>query len=293
LPDLKIKDLLNLIKLNTIQGFTQPPARYTEASLIKALEQLEIGRPSTYAPTMDTIQYRGYIKREGAYLVPTDVAFAVIKLLLKEFDEVVDYKFTAQLEKDLDKIADGEQTRKKVLNEFWQPFSKDLKTAEKSIKKEDFQEKTGKKCPECGKPLITKFGRFGKFQACSGYPKCKYSEPLIDADDKKEEKEIKEQIDEKCEKCGSKMILKDGKFGQFLACSKYPKCKFTKAILKKTGDKCPECKKGEVIEKKTKKGRIFWGCSNYPKCKWASWTKPGENNKESGSENNEKNNKNN
>lgn len=280
LPNLKIKDELNLVKLDAIQNFTKPPARYTEASLIKALEQLEIGRPSTYAPTMDTIQYRGYIKKEGAYLIPTDIAYAVIKLLLKQFDEIIDYKFTAQLENDLDSIADGKLTRKKVLDEFWQPFSKDLKIAEKNIKKEDFQEKTGENCPECKKPLIERFGRYGRFQACSGYPKCKFSQPIVDAENKKEEKEIEKQTQEKCEKCGSEMVLKEGRFGQFLACTKYPKCKFTKAILKKTGDKCPDCKKGEVIEKKTKRGKVFWGCSNYPKCKWASWVKPGEEKKD-------------
>lgn len=283
IPELKNGDNLNLIKLDGIQKFTKAPARYTEASLIKKLESLEIGRPSTYAPTMGTIIDRGYINKDGAYLVPTDLAKEVTKVLVGKFEDVVDYKFTAHMEKDLDKIADGKMDKVEVLDEFWKPFSKNLEAQKKTIKKSDFQTETGEKCPECKKPLVEKWGKYGKFLACSGFPDCKYSRPLVKSGDKKEEKEVeKKMVDKKCPKCGGKLMLKESRFGQFLACENYPKCKFTESVLNKTGQKCPECGKGDVVVKKTKKGKTFWGCSNYPKCKWASWTKPGENDKKLG-----------
>ncbi len=283
IPELKNGDNLNLIKLDGVQKHTKALARYTEASLIKKLESLEIGRPSTYAPTMDTIITRGYINKDGAYLVPTDLAKEVIKVLVDKFKDVVDYDFTAHMEKDLDEIADGKMDKVKVLDDFWKPFSKNLELQKKTIKKSDFQTETGEKCPECKKPLVEKWGKYGKFLACSGFPDCKYSRPIVKSGDKSEDKEVEKKIvDKKCPKCKGALILKESRFGQFLACENYPKCKFTESVLNKTGQKCPDCKNGDVVVKKTKKGKTFWGCSNYPKCKYASWTKPAETNQEDG-----------
>jgi DNA topoisomerase-1 len=237
---------------------------------------------------METIIYRGYINKDGAYLIPTDLAFEVIKLLKNKFENVVDYKFTAHMEKDLDRVANGKMTKKQVLDEFWIDFAKNLEKQKTTINKSDYQTVTKEKCPECKKSLVEKWGRFGKFLACSGFPECKYSRPLVESGDKKEKEKIETEIkDRKCPKCKSPLVLKESRFGQFLACTKYPECKFTESILKTTGQKCPDCEKGDVVVKKTKKGKTFWGCSNYPKCKYASWTKPGENNDELRSKNQE------
>jgi len=269
LPELSEKEILDLIKLAPLQHFTKPSARYTEATLVKTLEKEGIGRPSTYAPIMSTIQSRGYVKKEGRYFIPEEIGFVVNDLLVKHFPDIVDIKFTAQMEGDLDEIASGDKKWVPVISDFYTPFEDNLKKKEKQVSKKDFQEKTKKKCPKCGKSLVIKFGRFGKFLACEGYPECKYTEPLG------EEKKIKkEYTKEKCEKCGAKMEIKHGKFGPFLACSNYPKCKNTKPIIKKIGVKCPKCKEGDIIERKSKKGRVFYGCSNYPKCNFALWNKP-------------------
>jgi len=275
MPNLKKGDFLILKNLDLQQKFTKPIARFTEAGLIKTLEKMGIGRPSTYAPTIDTIQKRGYIQKEGKYLLPKEIAFIVIKLLKEKFEEIVDYKFTANMEKELDKIAEGKLKRKEALDSFWFKFEKHLNKQKKNLKKEDYQEITKEKCPECGKNLVIKFGRYGKFLACSGFPECKFSKPIFEENNEKQKKEIEQIIaNKKCKKCGSEMILKDGRYGKFLACKNYPKCKYTEPILEKIGQKCPECEKGDVVVKRTRKGKIFWGCSNYPKCKWASWSKP-------------------
>lgn len=270
LPPLKVKEPLNLEKILPSQHFTEPPARYTEASLIKALESYGIGRPSTYAPTISTIQDRHYVKIEEGKFVPEEIGVLVTKLLKKHFPNIVDYDFTAKVEDELDDIADGKMDWPEVIKEFYEPFNKNLKAKSKELSKSDItEEKIDEKCPKCGKGLVIKMGRFGKFISCTNYPKCKYSRPYID-------KKIEQKVDnEKCEKCGGEMVVKEGRFGPFLACKKYPKCRFTKSLPQK-GPKinCPECKKGEVIARHTKRGRKFWGCSNYPKCKWASWTEP-------------------
>lgn len=275
LAEFKVNEVMSLLKILPEQHFTQPPARYSDATLIKKLEELEIGRPSTYAPIINTIQQRKYIVREGRYFVPTDVAYIVIDLLTKYFGNIVDYGFTAKMENDLDDIADGKIKWVPVIKDFYLPFEKNVKEKEEDLKKADFTtlEMTDEKCPECDKNLVVKLGRFGKFLSCSGYPECKYAKPL------EEDKAFDENGEEikdfgKCTECSDGVfILKKGRFGKFLACSNYPKCKTTKPFLEKIGVKCPKCSNGEVVVKKAK-GRIFYGCSKYPDCDYSSWKKP-------------------
>ncbi|TES97305.1 type I DNA topoisomerase [Patescibacteria group bacterium] len=274
LPELKEGDELELIKLIPNQHFTEPPPRYTEASLVKTLEKEGIGRPSTYAPTMSTIIERGYVEKKEKKFYPTDTGIVVNDLLVEHFPEIVDLKFTAQMEEELDEIAEGKLQWRKVIGDFYKPFKKHLTKKEGQIdKKKVTEEKTKEKCDKCGKPMVIKLGRFGKFLSCSGYPECKNAKPLPEQQ-KEEEKLQKEYADEKCEKCGAPMVLKRGRFGRFLGCSKYPDCKGIKPISKKTGVKCPKCKKGELVEKTTKKGRTFYACDQYPKCDHAVWNKP-------------------
>ncbi|MDD3887475.1 MAG: type I DNA topoisomerase [Patescibacteria group bacterium] len=272
LPELTKNEILDFVKLLPGKHMTEPPARYSEATLIKALEEQGIGRPSTYAPTLSTIQLRNYVtKDENRKFYPTEVGILVDDLLVKHFPQIVDIKFTALMEESLDKIAEGEKKWQPTIKEFYDPFAKNLKTKETEVKK--FEEETGKKCPKCGKPVVIKYGRFGKFQACSGFPECKFAEPIESEKKEKEELE-KKYAGEKCEKCNSPMIIKQGRFGQFLACSKYPECKTTKPIEKTTGVKCPKCGKGDIIEKRSKRGKTFFACNQYPKCKNAYWSKP-------------------
>ena len=278
LPELNKEEILELIKLISEQHFTQPPARYTEASLVKILEEYGIGRPSTYASIISVIQDRKYVEKDDQKrFVPAEIGFTVIDILKEHFPKIVDVKFTANVEENLDKISEGKQEWQNTLKEFYEPFEKNLKDKTKEVKKEDFQKKLGRKCPECKSELVEKFGRFGKFIACSNYPECKYTEKSTE--DKRKEEEIRknegnEKGDIICDKCGSKMEIKNGPYGMFLGCSKYPDCKNIKKIENKTGVKCPECKEGDLIERKTKKGKIFYSCSKYPKCKFALWDKP-------------------
>ncbi len=277
LPDLSEGDKLKLEQVFSEQKFTQPPSRYTEASLVKVLEKNGIGRPSTYAPTISTIQARGYVEKdENKKLFPTEIGLTVNKLLIENFSQIIDYQFTAKVENDLDEIAEKKIAWKKVIKDFYQPFINNLKMKTKEIKKEDFQKDLGRKCPKCGNKLIEKFGRFGKFIACSNYPECKYTEKT--AEDKAIEDKIVKQESNKngkvvCDKCGAEMTVKTGPYGPFLGCNNYPKCKNIKKVENKIGVKCPECGK-DIIEKKSKKGRLFFGCSGYPNCKFVSWNKP-------------------
>jgi DNA topoisomerase-1 len=273
LPDLASDDALDLKEILPKQHFTEPPARYTEAALVKTLEENGIGRPSTYAPTISTVIDRNYVEKDGRKLKPTDLAFLVNDLLVAHFPNVVDYGFTAEMEKDLDAVAEGEKEWVPVVREFYGPFSKTLEEKEKEINKKDLtEEKTDEKCEKCGEPMVIKFGRFGKFLACTGYPKCKNTKPLPGEADAAAEAAA---TDEKCAECGAPMMVKRGRFGQFLSCSRYPECKTTKQIAKKTGVRCPTCGEGEMVERRSKKGgRTFYGCSRYPECKTALWGKP-------------------
>lgn len=284
IPALSVNEVLQYHNLIKDQKFTEPPKRYSEATLVKKLESLGIGRPSTYAPTLETIKNRGYVLLEDKRFMPQEIGRIVTDLLVQHFPEIIDYKFTAKMEDEFDEVAEGKLEWHKMIDEFYRPFEANLKVKSKEINKDDVMkpEELDEKCPECGAVLLVRLGRFGKFVACSGYPKCKYSRPLetkgIDAklevlDNGKVESLVEAEA-EKCEKCGGKMVLKEGRFGKFLACENYPTCKNTKAVVGKTGVKCPECEKGELIERKTKKRRTFWGCSRYPDCKYATWDNP-------------------
>ena len=270
LPKLKKDDILNLVNAISEQKSTTPPPRYNEASLIKVLEENGIGRPSTYAPTISTILERKYVDRnEEKRLFPLKIGTVVNDLLVANFPEIVDIKFTATIEEDFDRIAEGRINWIPVIREFYEPFHQQLEAKEKEVKKEDIHEKLDKKCPDCGGDLIVRFGRFGKFIACSNFPNCKFTEKTA------EEKKIDEENSgEVCNKCGAPMIVKRGRFGAFLGCSKYPECKNIKGIENKLGIKCPKCGKGDVVERRSKKGRSFFGCSRYPECDFVMWNKP-------------------
>ena len=271
LPKVDEKEKLDLIKVIPEQHFTQPPARYTEASLVKKLEEEGIGRPSTYAPTISTIENRGYVEKIERRFHPKDIGELVNKLLVEHFPEIVDLKFTAGMERDLDEIAEGKIKWVPVIKDFYKPFKKNLMQKEKEVNKKDLtEEATDQKCEKCGSPMIIKMGRFGKFMACNNYPDCKNTKQI----NEKGEVEEPETTNEVCEKCGKPMVFKTGRYGKFLGCSGYPDCKNIKPIVKSTGVKCPECEKGEVVEKKSKKGKIFYACNQYPKCEFAMWNKP-------------------
>jgi len=270
LPEVKKDEALNLDKLDRMQHFTQPPPRYTEASLVKILEEYGIGRPSTYAPTLDTIEKRNYVTKEEKRFKPTDIGTTVTDILVKHFPQIVDYQFTAKMEDDLDEIAHQGKKWQPIIKEFYNPFHKNLEKKDKELtKKELTEEKTDEKCDKCGKPMVIKMGRFGKFMACSGYPECKNTKPIEGEEDNQPEAE---KLDEKCPECGGQLEYKRGRYGKFIGCSNYPDCKFIKSFSQKTGVKCPECG-GELVSRKGKRG-IFYGCSNYPKCKFTLWGKP-------------------
>ena len=266
LPELKKGDQPKVIKIIPNQHFTQPPPRYTDASLIKALEEQGIGRPSTYAPTITTIQERDYVNKIDKKFHPTEMGFIVNDILVEHFPKVVDLQFTAKMEENLDEIASGGKDWVPVIREFYGPFHENLKAKEKAVEKH--VEKLGEKCPECGKDLVLKFGRFGKFIACSNYPECKYTRPMPE-----DQKMIDENKGEICEKCGKPMAVRFGKFGSFLGCTGYPECKNIKKIQKGTGVACPKCGEGELVERRGKRGP-FYSCSKYPQCKFLLPTKP-------------------
>ncbi|GAA9549353.1 type I DNA topoisomerase [Helicobacter pylori] len=271
LPNLKENDPIKLEKLESNAHVTEPPARYSEASLIKVLESLGIGRPSTYAPTISLLQNRDYIKVEKKQISALESAFKVIEILEKHFEEIVDSKFSASLEEELDNIAQNKADYQQVLKDFYYPFMDKIEAGKKNIISQKVHEKTGQSCPKCGGELVKKNSRYGEFIACNNYPKCKYVKQTENANDGANQ--------ELCEKCGGEMVQKFSKNGAFLACNNYPECKNTKS-LKNTpnaneiieGVKCPECG-GDIALKKSKKGS-FYGCNNYPKCRFLSNHKP-------------------
>jgi len=275
LPDVKEGDVMTLANLKLDQKFTQPPGRFTDATLIKKLEELGIGRPSTYAPTISTIIARKYVSRENRSFIPEDVAYVVIDLLVEHFPNIVGYEFTAGMEEELDKIAEKKKDWVPVIREFYEPFEKILEIKDKELNKRDVTNlgESEEECPECGNKLIYKLGKYGKFLSCSNYPECTFAKPL---EEPTALDENGEQISDfgKCPNCEKgHFILKQGRFGKFLACNTYPDCKTTKPFLEKIGMKCPDCGEGDVVVKKAKK-KTFYGCSRYPECEWSSWTKP-------------------
>lgn len=271
LPNLKENDPIKLEKLESNAHVTEPPARYSEASLIKVLESLGIGRPSTYAPTISLLQNRDYIKVEKKQISALESAFKVIEILEKHFEEIVDSKFSASLEEELDNIAQNKADYQQVLKDFYYPFMDKIEAGKKNIISQKVHEKTGQSCPKCGGELVKKNSRYGEFIACNNYPKCKYVKQTENANDGSKQ--------ELCEKCGGEMVQKFSRNGAFLACNNYPECKNTKS-LKNTpnaneiieGVKCPECG-GDIALKRSKKGS-FYGCNNYPKCRFLSNHKP-------------------
>ena len=272
LPPLETGEALGAREFSPEQHFTQPPPRYTEASLVKTLEEYGIGRPSTYASIMNTLVTRKYVRLEKRTFYPEDVGRVVNDLLVNHFSQYVDYDFTAKLEEDLDAISRGEEQWRPVLHGFWDPFIELLKRKEQEVSKEDVTtEKTDRTCPECSRPLVVKLGRSGKFLACSGFPECRHTEPLS-----AEEQEEPVLSEEKCDKCGSPMLIKQGRYGKFLACSAYPECKNIQPLVKPKalGIPCPQCGEGELMEKKSRYGKIFYSCNRYPKCKYALWDPP-------------------
>jgi len=269
LPKLEKSEMLEMLKITPSQHFTEPPARYTEASLVKDLEEKGIGRPSTYASIIGTIVDRGYVIKLGKTLKPTELGIITNGLLVKHFPIILDVAFTAKMEDELDEISEGKMQWIDTLREFYTPFKESLAKAEVDMKKVKLEEKTEEKCEKCGSFMVVRQSRYGAFLACSGFPKCRNIKNLA----KKGEEEVK--TDEKCPKCGSGMEVKRSRFGTFIACTNYPKCKHTASISKKTGVICPEkdCG-GDIVEKRSKKGRMFYSCSNYPKCTFAVWNKP-------------------
>ncbi|WP_121045158.1 type I DNA topoisomerase [Helicobacter pylori] len=271
LPNLKENDPIKLEKLESNAHVTEPPARYSEASLIKVLESLGIGRPSTYAPTISLLQNRDYIKVEKKQISALESAFKVMEILEKHFEEIVDSKFSASLEEELDNIAQNKADYQQVLKDFYYPFMDKIEAGKKNIISQKVHEKTGQSCPKCGGELVKKNSRYGEFIACNNYPKCKYIKQTENANN--------EARQELCEKCGEEMVQKFSRNGAFLACNNYPECKNTKSLkntpnAKETieGVKCPECG-GDIALKRSRKGS-FYGCNNYPKCNFLSNHKP-------------------
>jgi DNA topoisomerase-1 len=266
LPKAAAGETLKLIELESKQKFTEPPARYTEGTLVKELESRGIGRPSTYAPIIATIQTRTYVVKDKGKFIPTELGMYVTDFLVKYFATLMEYKFTAHMEEELDQISEGARKGVDSLKEYYALLETYLKAGQET----EGVKRTGipvdEKCPKCGGQVVIKDGRFGRFKACSHYPECKFRESLT----KKESK----PLDEKCPQCGAQLVQKFGKYGAFVACSDYPKCKYIKKENADTGIDCPLGCGGKILRRKTRRGKLFFGCSNYPKCTFASWDEP-------------------
>lgn len=273
LPDLTEGEKLNLIKLEPHQHFTQPPPRFTEASLVKELEEKGIGRPSTYASIMSVIQDKGYVSKIEKRFHPTDLGKLVNGLLVLSFPKILDVGFTAQMEGELDDVEEGKRSWKDTLRDFYGPFEQALKEARdlmRNVKRQ--QVATDVICEKCGSHMVIKWGKHGEFLACSAYPKCRTTKEFGRDEAGAIAVREAEKTDEVCDKCGAPMIVRRGKFGEFLACSKYPACKNTRSIG--TGVDCPQCGEGRLVKKSSRRGKVFYACDKYPKCKYALWDKP-------------------
>ncbi|MDF1878196.1 type I DNA topoisomerase [Sulfurimonas sp. SAG-AH-194-C20] len=274
LPTLKEGDTAEIQTIKPEQHFTEPPARYSEASLIKKLESEGVGRPSTYAPTVATLSQRTYVNIEKKQIVPTEMAFTVTKILEEHFANIVDISFTANMEEKLDEVSEGKTDWQELLAEFYGPFMQQVADGKENIVSLKLAKPLGRTCPKCGESeLLLRSGRFGNFIACSGFPKCKYTEQCDEEGNAVEKKET--TAEEKCDKCGNDMVIKNGRNGQFLACSDYPDCKNTKSINveeKNSDTPCPDC--GGTISLKNSRRGPFWGCNDYPECKFISKFEP-------------------
>ncbi|MBN1595175.1 type I DNA topoisomerase [candidate division FCPU426 bacterium] len=277
LPALEVDQQLELKAVRPEQKFTQPPPRYNDATLVKALEENNIGRPSTYAPIISTILTRNYIERRNGRFYPAEIGVIINDLLVENFPDILNIEFTASMEDRLDEIESGKAKWVEVLRAFYQSFKADLDKAQQQMQdiKSEIEVKLDEICEKCGARLTVKWGKHGKFIACSNYPQCRNTKPMAEDENGKIVIKDEESVEEICEKCGSPLRVKYSRFGKFLACSRYPECRFTKSINKEIGVPCPlDGCGGQVIERRSKRGRMFYGCSHYPKCHFVSWDKP-------------------
>lgn len=275
LPPMTKGDRVKLKDISCLQHFTEPPPRYTEASLVKTLEEYGIGRPSTWAAIISTLLQRNYVTLEQKRFFPTDVGRVVNRFLTQYFNQYVDYDFTAKLEDKLDAIARGEEEWIPLLNHFWHPFKHLVDDIEENVKRKDVtQESIDENCPECGKPLSIRLGKRGRFIGCTGFPECNYTRSLTE--ETKETAAQQTVIDHPCPLCKSELVIKHGPYGKFIGCSQYPNCKHIEPLEKPadTGVVCPECKKGTLLKRRSRRGTYFYSCSRYPKCKYAIWNEP-------------------
>lgn len=275
LPKLLEGEKVELITIRPEQHFTEPPPRFSEASLVKALEEYGIGRPSTYASIISTLQQREYVEMDRRRFIPTDVGRVVNKFLTNHFTQYVDYDFTARLEDELDAVSRGEEEWVPLMKRFWRPFKDLVDDKEKSVsRKEVTQEEMDEACPQCGKPLAIRLGRRGRFIGCTGYPDCDYTRNLGDDKDAKNEPEVVEG--RTCPDCGSALVIREGRYGKFIGCSSYPDCKHIEPLEQPvdTGVECPKCNKGTLLRRKSRRGKIFYSCSTYPDCDYAVWNEP-------------------
>ena len=278
LPDMKEGERVKFCSIDPSKHFTEPPARYNDASLIKSLEEMGIGRPSTFATIISTIIARNYVKREGKSLLPTPTGELTNEIMSESFPDIVNYQFTAEMERDLDEIENGNVTMNAVLNRFWDGFGKELAAADEKMKSREVDvpvEETDMICEKCGSRMIVKNGRFGKFAACPNYPKCRNTKPLVSRAEEEEKEEEKKVIlaDFKCEKCGSDMVQRTGRYGTFFACVRYPECNFSKQKVKEIGVPCPKCG-SKIVMKNGKRRAVFYSCEKYPQCDFSSWDLP-------------------
>ncbi len=276
LPPMQEGDSVDLLAIRGEQHFTEPPPRYSEASLVKALEEYGIGRPSTYASIISTLQQREYVEMDKKRFIPTDVGRIVNRFLTEHFEKYVDYDFTANLEDELDAVSRGEQEWVPLMDRFWAPFSQLVEEKEKSVtRKEVTSEELEEACPKCGKPLAIRLGKRGRFVGCTGYPECDYTRNLTDSGE--EAPAAPEVVEGRtCPKCDSPLVIRAGRYGKFIGCSNYPKCKHIEPLEKPadTGVTCPECNKGVLLQRKSRYGKLFYSCSTYPTCKYAVWNEP-------------------
>ncbi len=276
LPPLLEGEKVDLLGIRPEQHFTEPPPRYTEASLVKTLEEHGIGRPSTYASIISTLQQREYVEMDKKRFIPTDVGRVVNKFLTQHFTNYVDYDFTAKLEDELDAISRGEAEWVPIMRRFWKPFHELVEDKEKSVQRKDVtQEELDEKCPKCDKPLSIRLGRRGRFIGCTGYPECDYTRNLGESADQAAAEPEKVE-GRTCPKCDSELIIRSGRYGKFIGCSAYPKCRYIEPLEKPkdTGVECPECHKGSLLERRSRSGKTFFSCSRYPDCSYAVWNPP-------------------
>ena len=274
LPPLTEGERIALLKIRPEQHFTEPPPRYSEASLVKTLEEHGIGRPSTYASIISTLQDREYVELDKKRFFPTDVGRVVNKFLTNYFTQYVDYDFTARLEDELDAVSRGEEEWVPLLEKFWQPFKDRIDHTQENVQRSDVtQEKIDEQCPKCGGQLAKRLGRNGVFIGCTNYPECDYTRNLTDDGTASAEPE---KVGRDCPECGSELVFKQGRYGRFIGCSGYPKCRFIEPLEKPkdTGVSCPKCHKGTLMQRKSRRGKIFYSCSTYPKCDYAVWNEP-------------------